>query len=486
MSAKPRIVTYDGRPVYSNFPVKPYKHQIDCLEQSKDREFFALLLDMGAGKTLICIANICYLYLEAKITGALIIAPKGVCPAWREQLKMNLWTSVPVTVSFWNPATADGGIIGQPYLGKLCILVMNSEALSTSRGALAAKKFLSLGRVFMVLDESSFFKNPRAARTRAAVKLGELAAYRRISTGMPVEQGPLDLYSQCEFLQPGLLGHRSFYSFRGEFCNVVPMTFGARRFPKVIGYRNLDKLTTLLKGFSTMVKKKDCLDLPPKVYQTVEVELTPPQELLYDKMREQAVIVLSQTEQSSASIVLTQLLRLHQIVMGRVVMDDGFVKEVPHNRINVLVQVIAETAGKVVIWANYTADIKDILVALSKTHGKDSYVAYYGDVNEKDRGLALERFEEDDSCRFFVGNQATAGMGLTLTASSTAIYYSNNYSVRQRRQSEDRLHRIGQKSSVTYIDLVSPDTIDTVILKALQFKRSLLDLVMNGGWRSFL
>lgn len=234
------------------------------------------------------------------------------------------------------------------------------------------------------------------------------------------------------------------------------------------------------------VKKEECLDLPEKLYVKREVDLTPEQEKAYDQMR---TLALAQIAGGLVSTVnaLTQLMRLHQIVCGHVKMDDGTVVELPNNRIKELLSVIEETDGKIIIWATYRHDIEAIKLALSKEYGMNSIGMYYGDTDDDERKRVLECFQNpENEMRFFVGNPSTGGYGLTLTAAQTMIYFSNSFDLEKRLQSEDRAHRIGQTKNVTYIDLMSPNTVDEKIVKALRAKINIATQVLGEEIKTWL
>lgn len=483
----------------------PYAHQVEAFRRSKEAKEFALFMEMGSGKTKVALDTLCYLWQNSKIDRALVIAPKGVVPVWSEQLALHMWDEVPMSLAIWNTAKKDCGlapVAPSSVTAVVRILLMNVEALSTRRGVLAAKDFLVQGPGLMVVDESTTIKTGGSNRSKGACWLGRMAAYRRILTGMPIEQSPLDLYAQCEFLRPGLLGHRSFYSFRGAYANlvaikvpgkgVVAMPAGGVRprkqtVQKITGYRDLERLARTLKTFSYRVTKEECLDLPPKVFQTVEVELSLEQKRAYTDMRDRAVVAIEGADQQSTAVIaITQLLRLHQIVCGHLVLDSGDVVALPHNRLTTLLGLLEEVQGKAVIWASYRRDVLAIWTKLQETYGVPSTVAYYGDTYQEQRVQNLDRFQNDPTCRFFVGTPRTAGMGLTLTQARTMVYYSNSHSVRDRVQSEDRAHRIGQTQSLAIIDLVCRKTIDEGILLALKAKQELAALVVGDGWKSLI
>ena len=263
---------------------------------------------------------------------------------------------------------------------------------------------------------------------------------------------------------------------------------GQRTFRQVTGYQNLGELTTKLTDFSYRVLKKDCLDLPDKVYQKRDVLLTPEQKKIYKELKDYAMSELESRETVSVTTVLTQILRLHQVVCGFVKNDNGEEVEIKNNRLDALLDILAEVQGKTIIWANYRYDIKRILKTLQDTVGADSVATYYGDTPDDERQEVIRKFQDpNSSLRYLISNVQTGGYGITLTEASNVIYYSNNYDLEKRLQSEDRAHRIGQTNKVTYIDLISKDTVDEKIVKALRNKLDLAQEVLGDEkWKDWI
>jgi SNF2 family DNA or RNA helicase len=266
---------------------------------------------------------------------------------------------------------------------------------------------------------------------------------------------------------------------------MVDIKAGNRSFKKITGFRKLDELTKSLQSFSYRVKKVDCLDLPAKIYQYRYVELTKEQKQLYKQVADIAVAVLK-GKVLTIDNVLTQILRLHQITCGHFKSDDGEIIKVPNNRLTELVDVLEEADDKVIIWATYVEDIKTIQAKLKEIYGPQSVVSYFGDTSTDDRSDAVKRFQEDPSVRYFIGNPSTGGYGITLTAATTVVYYSNSYNLEHRLQSEDRAHRIGQTKSVNYVDLTVAGTIDEKIIKALRAKKNIAAQVLGEDITSWL
>jgi SNF2 family DNA or RNA helicase len=294
------------------------------------------------------------------------------------------------------------------------------------------------------------------------------------------------LFSQVEFLGPWLLEQSNFYAFRARYAIIQQRSVGSHSFQHVLGYQRLDELTAILREFSTRILKDDCLDLPEKLYTKRAVAMTPEQLKAYVEMKRAAITFFEDNPMTAAS-VLTQMTRLHQITCGHVKTDDGEVRPLKNNRIKELLQVLEETDGKVIIWAVYRHDIQTIEKEIANEYGKTSVASYYGDTKDSIRQSIVDDFMVADSdLRFFVGNPKTGGYGLTLTSSHTVVYYSNDYSLEVRMQSEDRAHRIGQKDKVTYVDLMAEGTIDEKIVKALNSKIDLASKVMGEDPKKIL
>ena len=473
------------------FKTKPYEHQITALEKSWDKKEFAYFMEMGTGKSKVLVDNIAMLYDKGKINAALIIAPKGVYRNWFSgEIPNHLASHIDHKTVLWTATTSKAKDKEYQQLFKidydLHILIMNVEAFSTKKGLEFATKFLNCHNTIMAIDESTTIKTPTAKRTKAILTLGKIAKYRRILTGSPVTKSPLDLYTQCNFLHEELLGFNSYYTFRNRYATMIDRNFGGRRVQIVGGYKRLDELSDSLKKFSYRVLKEDCLDLPPKVYIQREVELSDEQKQIYSTMKSAALAQLK-GKMATAPHVLTQLMRLHQISCGHLKNDDDTITEIKNNRMSELLDVLDEVEGKVIIWANYVYDIKQIVKAISKKYGEDSIVQYYGAVQADIRQKNIERFQDPESdARFFVGNPQTGGYGITLTAANNVIYYSNGYDLEKRLQSEDRAHRIGQQKSVTYVDFITPKTVDEKIVKALRKKMNIANEIMDEDWREWI
>ena len=461
-----------------------------ALEKSWNKENFAYFMEMGTGKTKVLIDNLAMLYDKGKVDGALIVAPKGVIKTWYEQeLPTHLPDHVENVTVLWQPNITK---TQQEKLESLFeietalhILIMNVEAFSTDKGVKFASKFLNSHKTLMAVDESTTIKTPTAKRTKNIIDLGKSAKYRRIMTGSPITKNPLDLYTQCEFLDPWLLDFASYYSFRNRYAEMKTMHLRGRSIQVVSEFKNLGELSETVKTFSERVLKEDCLDLPPKIFMKRHVALTPDQKRIYNQMKEQALAILN-GKMTTTMTVLTQLMRLHQITCGHFTADDGSTQAVDSNRLNELMSILDETEGKAIIWANYQLSVGEIIQRIIKEYGEDSYVHYYGLTSQEDRQDNIRKFQNDPKCRFIIGTPQTGGYGITLTQAHTVIYYSNSYDLEKRLQSEDRAHRIGQKKTVTYIDLIAEDTVDEKIVKALRDKINIASEVLGEELKDWI
>ena len=472
------------------FKKKPYAHQLTALEKSWNRQTYAYFMEMGTGKTKVLIDNLAMLYDKGKVDGALIIAPKGVVGTWyNNEIPAHLPDHIDDVTVLWQANITKQqqeklDCLFEPE-ENLHILIMNVEALSTTKGKDFAEKFLDSHNTLMAIDESTTIKNPNAKRTKNILKLSESAKYKRIMTGSPVTKNPLDLYRQCEFLDPWLLDYTSYYAFRNRYAEMKTMHAHGRSIQVVDKFKNLGELSDTLKNFSYRVLKEDCLDLPDKIYIKRNIKLTPDQFKIYKQMKDQAIAMLNGKVTSTAT-VLTQLMRLHQITCGHFTADDGSTQPISNNRMDELMGVLEETEGKAIIWAHYQYDITNIIQNVVKKYGEGSIVDYFGLTPQEERQPNIKKFQDDPRCRFMVGTPSTGGYGITLTAANTVIYYSNGYDLEKRLQSEDRAHRIGQQKPVTYVDLICDDTVDENIVKALRKKINIASEVLGEEMKSWI
>jgi SNF2 family DNA or RNA helicase len=331
----------------------------------------------------------------------------------------------------------------------------------------------------MAIDESTRIKTQKSARTKTAIRLGKLAALRRILSGAPVTKGVEDLFTQLKFLDEDILGFSSFWSFRAHFCSTMPIPGAPRGAVKITGYKNLDELTHQMDSHSYRATKADCLDLPEQVFVTREVEMTKEQKKAYYELRDDLLTQMDNGEIVEAPLAITKLMKMQQVLCGFIQPEDGPWIEIPNNRVTALLDFLAEGGHKTVVWSRYHADMIRIASGLKK-YGL-SAVEYHGRIGSDQRQINKRLFIEDSNVDVFLGNPQAAGTGTDglQHACSTMAYFSNDFNADTRWQSEARIHRSGQKESCLYVDFVIPKTIDVKILKALREKKNVADSVMD-------
>ncbi len=475
------------------FKTEPYEHQRDALDAAGQRTGFGFFMEMGTGKSKVLIDNVGQLWKTQGVEFALIIAPKGVYRNWvTKEIPQHLPDDIPRRIIRWvsgpNKKQKEEMRSVKDKFDGITFFVMNVESFSTIKGQNAgnwlSEKFGTTGLI--AIDESTTIKNSKAKRTKTLLKIAHRFKYRRILTGSPVTKSPMDLFSQCEFLGPRTLGFDSYYAYQNRYAIVDRKVMGAHSFQQIVGFRHLSELTQKVDDFSFRVLKKDCLDLPEKAYTIRYVSMTDEQVTMYNDLRNEALTLLNSGELVTAQNVMTQMLRLQQVLSGHIMTDNGELIELASRRLDAVLDIAEESTGKVLIWSRFRNDIQRIGKLLEENF-PSQVASYYGDTPDDERQEIVTRFQDPDSgLRFFIGNPQTAGYGLTLTEANTVVYYANDFNLETRIQSEDRCHRIGQKNPVTYIDLITEDTIDEHIVGALRDKIDLGAKVLGEEARKWL
>lgn len=495
------------------FKTEPFEHQREGFFFTRVQECFGFFWEQGTGKSKVIIDTAAYLYQQGKISALIVIAPNGVHRNWILNEVPAHMPDIEYQTAWWasNPRKVERERMEEllkpsPHLK---IFTINFEGCSAkgTRNTTKAKslkyiyQLLCQNETLLVIDESSKIKNPKALRTKAILNMRKYAKYRRILTGTPISQGPLDAYTQMAFLDPEILGFGSWYAFRNHFA-ILETEYNwktAKEYTKVVEYKNLEELSRLLKPYTSRKLKIDCLDLPPKVYERRYVTMSPEQRKIYKEVRDATLDELLDLEYEiedkviriNAPIVLTKIMRLQQILGGFFPPDEENPKPTPlpgtNTRLNTLLEVLEETQGKALIWSRFVPEIRLIAKTIRSVYGNESTVLYYGEVSNDERDEAIRSFQDrNSSVRFFVGQITTGGYGLTLTRGATAVYYSNVWSLEVRLQSEGRIDRIGQENPMTYIDLETEDTVDKMIIDALREKRKLSDVILKDPSLSWL
>lgn len=473
-------------PADYEFKTVPYKHQVTGFMLSRDLPYFGLLMEPGTGKTKLTLDTAAWLFLQGKIDSMLVVCPNSVKDTWLEELEAHLPDKIKTDVFLWEPKTRhkiDAWIHSTEARGKLLrVLIMNVEAFSTDQGADHALTFVAKHNVIMVVDESTRIKSPSAKRTKRIIKVGRATNYRRILSGFPAPQSPLDMYTQLKFLHADTLPFSSYFSFRNRYA-----LLGGFNGKVIVGFSHTEELQEYVNKVSYRVLKADCLDLPEKVYTRLTVDLSPEQKRLYAEMRDEMTMEMSGIK-VSVQYALQKLTKLARITGGffsyeqldddtqmtsrQLRLIDG-----PNPKMDALLEVIEDAAGKVIIWAKFRAELDLINKVLTEKFGEGSTVLFHGGVQNSVRQVGRRAFQQEGGPRFFVGQPQAGGIGITLTKANTVVYFSNDFNLENRIQSEDRAHRISQTRTVTYTDIVGRGTLDIKLLAALRRKKGLSDLV---------
>ncbi len=464
--------------------VELYEHQkvgvSKVLAQSDQYGGCGIFAEMGCGKTLVAISAMGHLHQRGACARVLIVCPKTLKRVWADELLRSL---IP-----WQTFVLDGPVDARAEK-VLQVSQMRGPLIVITNYDSMVKLEVSLKQFkpdLVIADESQSIKSHKAHRTKALKAVP--SRYRWAITGTPVINNPLDLWSQVDWFKPGLL-YNSYYAYRARYANV----YQGAGYPMIKGWKHLDELESKVSKHSWRVTKDECLDLPEKLYVVRRVEMTEPERRVYKDMAEEMIAEVDGLgEPIVATTALVKLLRLQQITSGFVGWGkDGEVKDFENSsKMEALSDLMEELTGqKVVIWCRFKHDIQRIRQSITKTRYEDGQVRGWtvhtldGDTPDAKRGEIVKQFQEDGKPQVIVGHPVVGGVGITLTAASHCVYYSNTWGMGERMQSEDRLHRIGQKSHVTYYDLVCEKTIDTYILKVLQKKEALADRLTGDDMR---
>jgi SNF2 family DNA or RNA helicase len=471
-----------------------FKHQKEVQARSRDLEAFALFWEQGTGKTRLTLDTLDHLASPRKINAALIVAPNGVHQMWIED-EIPKWLAgrrffTGVYNSNRASTKAHEWMLEQAIAAAFPVMAMSYDAFMTARGKAWVKTFLKKRSVLYVCDESTAIKTPKALRTKAIVGSGVLAPYRRILTGTPINNSPFDIYTQIRFLDPlfwkkaGFLTYSEFKAYFGIWEKGYNKA-QEREFSYVVGYRNLDELQRILEPISSRVLKVDVLDLPPKLYSKRYFELSPEQRRVYTELKEQALTVLATGDLVTVPLVITRLLRLHQVTSNYLPREDdepAVLLGEPNPRLQCLSETLEEISGQAIIWARFNHDVDQITALLGKdvvrADGRDSSAVRQERINQFKAGKV----------RFLVSKPQTKGVsrGQTMVCAQTVIYYNNTFSYEDRVQSEDRTHRAGQHGTVNYIDIVASGTVDVHIVESLRRKYDIASQITGDQLREWI
>jgi hypothetical protein len=460
----------------------PLNHQVEYFERTRELPAFACFWEQGLGKSKALIDQAAWLYSQGLIDGLLVIAPNGVHRNWTDdELPKHLhpqtrWSAYCYQSSTGTTQRAKREVQQLLDHKGLAVLVVSYDALMTEQGAKTVKAFLTKRHCLYAADESARIKTPTAKRTIRVLASSKYAPYRRIMSGTPVGNGPFDVFTQMKFLGENFWAEHfaSYAEFKTTFGVFQEVrTSGGQRFQLLVKYRQLPWLYSLLKEHSSRLLKTDVLDLPDKIYTKRYYQPSSKQLAMYREI-EQTGLVNFQDSLHDATLAIVRQMRMYQVLCGYLPTDVENPKESlelidqDNPRLKCLFDALEDCPGQTIVWAKWTKDIDLILEEAARR--KIIAVRYDGQVGDDERQGNLKRFKDDATVTLFVAKQSTAGEGLTIVNAKTSIYYTNDWSLSARLQSEDRNHRIGQDTSPTYIDIVAHDTLDMKIVEALQRK----------------
>jgi hypothetical protein len=489
-----------------------YQHQITANNLLAENDVYALIMEQGTGKSRPIIDDWLAKVSADTAQDLVIIAPKGCYLNWigtdEEPGELTLWIPpeqlAKINIGYWR---SGGTVAHRQALRNLLFaksprfLTMNIEALNRSGKAREyLLEFIKGHDVIGVIDESTTICHEEAARTEWLLSINQRFKFRRILTGLVAPESPMDLYTQYRYLDWQIIGQKTFWGYKNRYGIVQQMDFRPaaqkvmdeihRKFYRkptvVVGYRNLEELTEKIMKKSYRVLKQDVLDLPPKIYQFWDVELTEEQERVYNLMKNIATAQLDSGEFTTASQKLDQLGKLQHILCGHVRTEGGELEDIPENRTNAVIEILHQHASKAIIWCPWPQALRKIRDRLQEEFGPESTASFWGETSLDDRLEARARIQSDDTCRFIVSNQSVGKFGNTWTACNLVIYFANSFDNEDRQQSEDRAHRIGQTRSVTYIDLRTLGTIDEKLIRTLRKKITISSTLQGDEFRSWL
>lgn len=485
--------------------MESFKHQIEAFEAGKDREYFAYFMDPGTGKTRVLLKDAVYnCFQKNRIDALLVFSPNSVKTNWvswphmledgemdevtkhigDEHIVKGVWLSASTGKDKKAWANFEKTLNDPKAVkDKLIVLSVNYEALLIPRFYEFLIEFCKTFRVMIAADESTRLGSPGAIRTKKAIKLRDLCKLARLLSGTPVIKSPMKIYSQAKFLHKDAIGFKSFFGFRSHFA-----IMGGFEGRQILNFKNLDELSDRIARWSYRKLKSECLDLPEQVYLKRRVYMSKEQDKAYKQMREEFFAEVGD-EEVTATIALTQMLRLQQIVGGYMTDGEKIIEIVPPDRNPKLLEtldIIENAPGQVVVWCRFIPEIRAMAQLLT---GADiSFYEFHGGVPERDRVRIRKDFFAGKRT-VMLGNTDTGGIGIDeFKVADTVVHVSNSFDTEKRQQADDRTHRIGSEihDKITYYDVICPNTVDVKVVRTLRNNRSISDQVMKDGIRSWL
>lgn len=506
------------------FVTEPYDHQREVFEHMKNLKVFSLEWEMGLGKSK-TILDTC-MFANAlpeddplQIDALLVVTLKGVHEKW---VYKEVPTHMPegfADAAYWQPTRADQGMWFGPNTRsrtplhkskKFAVATINFESVHRKKGLEWCLRFMRSRNCAIVLDESHHIKSVTSATAKAVLKLGKLAVRRWISTGTISGGSTLDPYAQYNFLSSDIVDNMKYWQWKDEFT--IQKELGDKTFETweynatlgrrvkvekpvmiVTGFKNEDKMRKMLDPYRSRLLKKDCLNLPDKLYRLRSFEMTDSMRKAYEGMLKEFQSELAGDRTMTATMAMTKLVRLQQIACGFVTPDDtdpldegvpGESLDKKNPRIEALMEEIEKTSSGV-IWAYWRYSLREIAAAVREAYGDARVVEYHGGVSNALKKDGLQKFHEGKA-DWFIANPQSGGTGIDLYMTSQTFYFNNSFNLIQRLQSEDRTHRIGQTEPCTYTDLECLGTVDRPQLRALKSKKDVAESISGDNVAEWL
>jgi SNF2 family DNA or RNA helicase len=492
---KARIQSGGGLSLVTDYATQltPRPYQAEALQRMNGRQAFALTMAMRTGKTKVLLDDFGQLERAGHAQDLLVIAPAGVYRTWEGEINKHLSIELLSRLKLYTWHTAKSNNKSEKLLREQfleCdgprILLMNVEALSTVKLAREyCSRFLERCPLLAMIavDESTIIKSPKAQRTKFINQhLAHLSKYRRILSGLPTPKSPLDLYCQFEFLDPTILGFGSYRAFQVRYAIMRRMQMGGRWFDVVDGYQNVEELQHKIEPHCYRVEFRPNI---PSTYTQRDVPLTGKQEQLYRELKEYATARINEESHVTATVIIAQIMRLHQVLCGWTVDESGAVHEVPEHKTAQLLEILEDYNGKAVIWCSYDYNIERLSVVLREQYGKQAVARFWGG-NPNVREAEEAKFRTDPQCRFMLATAAAGGRGRTWDVADLVIYYSSTFDLEHRDQSEQRVHNTDKLRQVDYIDLIAPGTVETKILHVLRNKLNMAAIITGDAWKEWI
>jgi SNF2 family DNA or RNA helicase len=450
--------------------------QQEILDASIDKKLWALFCEAGTGKTFMAIRTSEHWWGREWADCVLVICPKTLIFGTWIDVELPKHSSIPYNAWGWKSTftkTIKADLIKKlKDKTKLLYIIVNHDAITSKSFLPVYNTLIKFRKTGFIYDESTAIKSIKTDRAKAAIEMGKAAVFKRIMTGTPITEGPLDVYSQTEFLEEGILGFKSYFSMKTRYCEIRMKKFGARSFPEIIGYRDLDNLYNRLERFSSFLKLKDCVDMPEQVFSSISVEMTAEQETHYKTLRKLAIAWIEEHEVTAVN-ALALMRKLHQVAVGQMKIDDTTYVSIDNNRLATLKEIMDDVNHQVIIWSVYRNSTLDILkylgnraVGISVKHSPEQ------------RSQLIEQWKRGDH-QGLVLNQASAAHGLTLIEGLTSVFYSNDFSLERRLQALRRPYRLGQTNRTRVIDLFAPGTVEVGILNSLIQKEEIANIATD-------